>query len=76
MKLTKAQRRSLAYIRSRVDAGSTAHADMTPGNRSVFERLERAGLIISDKPFAGFYHSMRITPAGRQALATSKGGET
>ena len=74
MKLTKAQRRSLAYIRSRVDAGSTAHANTTPGNRGVFERLERAGLIISDKPFASFYHSMRITPAGRRALQEG-GGE-
>ena len=64
MKLTKTQ---LDYLRSAA-ANPTGRTAIYGG--SVFDRLTSAGLVEHE----GF-NIVKITPAGRQALATSKGGE-
>lgn len=35
----------------------------------TLEKLEKAGLITSARPFAGSYHTVNLTDAGRSALA-------
>jgi hypothetical protein len=68
MALSEAQRRALAEIQSINERGRTAHVGELSCNRGVLARIEQSGFIHSERPFAGGYHSVSITSAGRAAL--------
>lgn len=78
MKLTKAQLQALENISAwDVRYGRSFHKEAASKTvfavrQNVLERLEKLGLIASQRPFAGSYHHVSLTDAGRDALASSK----
>lgn len=72
VKLTKAQRDCLRKVEELGHKVGHANAYGHRLNRGTLGRLEKAGLIHSERPFAGQFHHVTITPAGR--LSLSQGG--
>lgn len=85
MKLTEPQYRTLARMSDGEEVWTTGgmnssafwHNDMCakPPSHATLHALSRASLIENYETALGHGGKYRITPAGRQALATSKGGE-
>jgi len=71
MALTKAQRRILEAL----ERESPQSRASLSARRDVLEQMADRRLIVTAGPFSYAYHTVSISPAGRAALAESKGGE-
>lgn len=67
-KLTKAQTATLRRIARITERAPSAHKDKIGARLDVLERLRERGLIDSARPFAGLFHRVTLTEAGKKAL--------